>query len=86
MQFGEGLFDDLAEVTSFAGIDHDLSGLGHWGEFSKGGEGFPAGGGFLPQSHRVTEKFFLRFSGSRWGWESRTRKPSCRSVVLGSQI
>ncbi len=43
MQFGEGLFDDLAEVTSFAGVDHDLAGLGHWGEFSKGGEGFSSG-------------------------------------------
>ena len=27
VQFGEGLFDDLAEVTSFAGVDHDLAGL-----------------------------------------------------------
>ena len=57
MQFGEGLFDDLAEVTSFAGVDHDLSGLGHWGEFSKGGEGFPAGGGFLPKSTSRREVF-----------------------------
>src|ERR1700683_1753703 len=43
VQFGESLFDDLAEVASLAGVDHDLSGLGHWGEFSKGGRGFPVG-------------------------------------------
>ncbi len=43
MQFGEGLFDDLAEVTSFAGVDHDLAGLGHSGEFSKGGRGCASG-------------------------------------------
>ena len=39
MQFGEGLFDDLAEVAAFAGVDHDLAELGHWGECSKGGQG-----------------------------------------------
>jgi hypothetical protein len=43
MQFGESLFDDLAEVTSFAGVDDDLTGLGHSGEFSKGGEFVPVG-------------------------------------------
>jgi hypothetical protein len=43
MQFGEGLFDDLAEVTSFAGVDHDLAGLGHSCEFSKGGRGCSSG-------------------------------------------
>jgi hypothetical protein len=29
VEFGEGLFDDLAEVAAFAGVDHDLAGLGH---------------------------------------------------------
>jgi hypothetical protein len=43
MQFGEGLFDDLAEVTSLAGVDHDLAGLGHCAEFSKGGRGCASG-------------------------------------------
>jgi hypothetical protein len=43
MQFGEGFFDDLAEVTSFAGVDDDLTGLGHSGEFSKGGRGYASG-------------------------------------------
>jgi hypothetical protein len=37
MEFGEGLFDDFAEVASFAGVDHDLAETRHWGEFSKGG-------------------------------------------------
>jgi hypothetical protein len=35
MEFGEGLFDDFAEVASFAGVDHDLAEFGHWGECSK---------------------------------------------------
>jgi len=35
MEFGEGLFDDLAEMAAFAGVDHDLAEFGHWGEFSK---------------------------------------------------
>jgi len=35
MEFGEGLFDDFAEVASFARVDHDLAEFGHWGEFSK---------------------------------------------------
>jgi hypothetical protein len=43
MQLGEGLFDDFAEMTSFARVDHDLPGLRHCGEFSKGGAGFPVG-------------------------------------------
>jgi hypothetical protein len=43
MQFGQGLFDDLAEVTSLAGVDDDLAEFGHCGEFSKGGWGFPEG-------------------------------------------
>ena len=29
MQFGEGFFDDLAKVAAFAGVYHDLAGLGH---------------------------------------------------------
>jgi hypothetical protein len=37
MQLGEGLFDDLAEVAAFAGVDHDLAKFGHWGECNKGG-------------------------------------------------
>ena len=43
MQFGQGFFDDLAEVTSLAGVDDDLAEFGHCGEFSKGGWGFPEG-------------------------------------------
>jgi hypothetical protein len=43
MEFGEGFFDDLAEVTSFAGVENDLAGLGHWGEFSKRGGFIPVG-------------------------------------------
>ena len=39
MQFGEGLFDNFAEVAAFAGVDHDLAEFGHWGECSKGGQG-----------------------------------------------
>jgi hypothetical protein len=35
MEFGEGLFDDLAEMAAFAGVDHDLAEFGHRGEFSK---------------------------------------------------
>jgi hypothetical protein len=31
MEFGEGLFDDLAEMAAFAGVDHDLAEFGHWG-------------------------------------------------------
>jgi hypothetical protein len=37
MQFGQALFDDLAKVAAFAGVDHDLAELGHSAEFSKGG-------------------------------------------------
>jgi hypothetical protein len=48
MQFGESLFDDLAEVASFAGVDHDLAGLGHSGEFSKAGGFVPVGSGARP--------------------------------------
>ena len=29
MELGEGFFDDLAEVAAFAGVEHDLAGLGH---------------------------------------------------------
>jgi hypothetical protein len=29
MKFGEGLFDDLAKVAAFAGVEHDLTGIGH---------------------------------------------------------
>jgi hypothetical protein len=41
MQFGEGLFDDFAEVAAFAGVDHDLAEFGHWGECSKLGRVMP---------------------------------------------
>ena len=34
VQFRQGLFDDLAEVAAFAGVDHDLAEFRHWGEFS----------------------------------------------------
>jgi len=37
VQFGEGLFDDLAEVTSLARVEHDLAGFGHSAEFSNCG-------------------------------------------------
>ena len=37
MQFGQALFDDLAEVATFAGVDDDLAKFGHWAEFNKGG-------------------------------------------------
>jgi hypothetical protein len=29
MKFGESFFDDLAKVAAFAGVEHDLSGIGH---------------------------------------------------------
>jgi hypothetical protein len=47
MEFGEGLFDDFAEVASFAGVDHDLAELGHWGECSKLGRVVPVGLGMV---------------------------------------
>jgi NAD(P)-dependent dehydrogenase (short-subunit alcohol dehydrogenase family) len=37
VQLGEGLFDDFAKMTSFAGVDHDLAQFGHRREFSKRG-------------------------------------------------
>jgi|SRR5271154_5228430 hypothetical protein len=37
VKFGEGLFDNFAEVTSFAGIYHDLAGLGHWVSLARAG-------------------------------------------------
>jgi hypothetical protein len=37
MEFGEGLFDDFAEVASFAGVDHDLAGLGHCASLARVG-------------------------------------------------
>jgi len=29
LKFGEGFFDDLAKVAAFAGVEHDLAGIGH---------------------------------------------------------
>lgn len=45
MKFRERLFDDFAEVASFAGVDHDLAEFRHWSEFSKGGWGCTRGAG-----------------------------------------
>ena len=43
VEFGESLFDDFAEVTSFAGIEDDLAEFGHCGEFSNCGGFVPVG-------------------------------------------
>jgi hypothetical protein len=43
MKFGEGLFDDFAEMTSFAGIYHDLAGLGHGVSVARAGPLFQHG-------------------------------------------
>jgi hypothetical protein len=37
MQFGQALLNDLAEMATFAGVDHDLAKFGHCAEFNKGG-------------------------------------------------
>jgi len=29
MELGKGLFDDLAKMAAFAGVKHDLTGIGH---------------------------------------------------------
>jgi len=43
VEFGEGLFDDFAEVAAFAGVEDYLAEFGHWGEFSNCGGFVPAG-------------------------------------------
>jgi hypothetical protein len=47
MQFGEGLFDDFAQVASFAGVNHDLAETRHWAECSKGGRVSASGLGMV---------------------------------------
>jgi hypothetical protein len=47
MEFGEGLFDDFAEVAAFAGVDHDLAETRHWAECSKGGRVSASGLGMV---------------------------------------
>ena len=37
VKFGEGFFDDFAEVAALARVNHDLAEFRHCGEFSKGG-------------------------------------------------
>jgi hypothetical protein len=45
VQLDDALFDDFAEMTSFAGINDDLARLRHPKECSSFGAGFPRHGG-----------------------------------------
>jgi hypothetical protein len=40
VELGQGFFDDLAEVAAFAGVDHDLAGIGHAAKCSRDGEDY----------------------------------------------
>jgi hypothetical protein len=53
VEFGERFFDDFAEVASFAGVENDLPGLRHWGEFSKGGRCSASGRCGGPERQRL---------------------------------
>jgi hypothetical protein len=55
VQFRQALFDDFAEVTALAGVDHDLAKFWHWAEFNKGGWIYSSAAlphSPLPEGHR----------------------------------